>query len=243
MARPSGRRPAASGSRPSDPSTATSPTCSWPTWRRWASTRRASSRCGGSSSTPTRRPAGRCAAWASRPGRSWGRRARRVQPARVAAQPGVRRRAGLAAALPLRRPSASARRRHRRGPRATLLVLDHGRLGRQRRLPAVSARAQRALRHRPLPAGPVEAGDRAGVRCEGELVRRTPSGRSSGALAAGLLPATPTDDLVLCVDEIAVNSLLHGGGGGVLRVWQQGRCAGVRGQRRREPSTDPWSAA
>jgi anti-sigma regulatory factor (Ser/Thr protein kinase) len=28
--------------------------------------------------------------------------------------------------------------------------------------------------------------------------------------------------LVLCVDEIAANSLLHGGGAGVLRVWSEG---------------------
>jgi anti-sigma regulatory factor (Ser/Thr protein kinase) len=38
------------------------------------------------------------------------------------------------------------------------------------------------------------------------------------AIAAGL-PAGPADDLVLAVNEAATNSVLHGGGQGVLRVW------------------------
>ena len=29
------------------------------------------------------------------------------------------------------------------------------------------------------------------------------------------------EDLVLCVDEIAANSLIHGGGAGVLRIWRE----------------------
>ncbi len=40
------------------------------------------------------------------------------------------------------------------------------------------------------------------------------------SLAEGLGECT-TDDLVLCVDEMASNSLLHGGGDGVLRMWRE----------------------
>jgi anti-sigma regulatory factor (Ser/Thr protein kinase) len=38
--------------------------------------------------------------------------------------------------------------------------------------------------------------------------------------AAASLPRTQTDDLVLAVNEVAVNSLRYGGGGGTLRVWR-----------------------
>jgi anti-sigma regulatory factor (Ser/Thr protein kinase) len=41
------------------------------------------------------------------------------------------------------------------------------------------------------------------------------------ALDAGLDPDT-TDDLVLAVNEVAANSVLHADGGGTLRVWQEG---------------------
>ncbi|MEN3284265.1 MAG: hypothetical protein V7607_5405 [Solirubrobacteraceae bacterium] len=40
------------------------------------------------------------------------------------------------------------------------------------------------------------------------------------AIAAGL-PAEPAADLVLAVNEAATNSVLHGGGQGVLRVWRE----------------------
>ena len=76
---------------------------------------------------------------------------------------------------------------------------------------------QRALRGDPLPppvATPVElpftGGDLSSVR---RLVRRH-------GLEAGLTEAN-TDDLELAVDEVASNSLLHGGGLGVLRVWSE----------------------
>jgi anti-sigma regulatory factor (Ser/Thr protein kinase) len=36
------------------------------------------------------------------------------------------------------------------------------------------------------------------------------------------LPAERARDLVLAVDEIAVNSVRHGGGNGILRLWQEG---------------------
>jgi anti-sigma regulatory factor (Ser/Thr protein kinase) len=39
------------------------------------------------------------------------------------------------------------------------------------------------------------------------------------AAGAGL-PATRASDLVLAVNEVATNSIRHGGGGGVLRIWQ-----------------------
>lgn len=76
-------------------------------------------------------------------------------------------------------------------------------------------RAHRALRTRPLPPPgeppvelPFSAGDLPSVR---RLVERR------GAECA--LGPDRCDDLVLCVDEVATNSLLHGGGRGVLRIW------------------------
>lgn len=78
-------------------------------------------------------------------------------------------------------------------------------------------RAQRALRARPLPPPaeppvemPFSPGDLPSVR---RLVER--SGAECG------LSRDRCDDLVLCVDEVATNSLVHGGGLGVLRVWRE----------------------
>ena len=93
------------------------------------------------------------------------------------------------------------------------LVLDDGSWSRSARYRP--ERPRRALRHRPLPP----PGD------------SRPSWRSPPATWAGYagwsgaesvelgIPEEAADDLVLCVDEIAGNSLLHGGGSGVLRVW------------------------
>jgi anti-sigma regulatory factor (Ser/Thr protein kinase) len=78
--------------------------------------------------------------------------------------------------------------------------------------------AARGLRGDPLPppdGAPVElpftTAELGSVR---RLVRRQ-------AVEAGLDPIA-TDDLELAVDEVAANSLLHGGGRGVLRVWLDG---------------------
>jgi anti-sigma regulatory factor (Ser/Thr protein kinase) len=81
-----------------------------------------------------------------------------------------------------------------------------------------SVPAARGLRGDPLPppeATPVElpftTAELGSVR---RLVRRQ-------AVEAGLR-GDATDDLVLAVDEVAANSLLHGGGRGVLRIWTEG---------------------
>lgn len=50
------------------------------------------------------------------------------------------------------------------------------------------------------------------------VLRRFVSGRGA---AAGL-GARAIEDLVLAVDEVATNSVVHGGGGGVLRTWEEG---------------------
>ena len=44
---------------------------------------------------------------------------------------------------------------------------------------------------------------------------------SGHARAAGL-GSEAIEDLVLAVDEVATNSVIHGGGGGILRVWPEG---------------------
>lgn len=81
-----------------------------------------------------------------------------------------------------------------------------------------SVPAARGLRGDPLPPHdgvPVElpftTSELASVR---RLVRRQ-------SVAVGL-GDDATDDLELAVDEVAANSLLHGGGRGVLRIWTEG---------------------
>ncbi len=76
--------------------------------------------------------------------------------------------------------------------------------------------APRALRHRPLPPPPAGASELDFGAGELGAVRRLVC---SAAHGAGLGPDR-TDDLVLCADEMAANSLLHAGGRGVLRVWR-----------------------
>ena len=46
--------------------------------------------------------------------------------------------------------------------------------------------------------------------------------RVEGSAAAFGLDAARTADLVLIVNEVATNSLRHGGGSGVLRIWEEG---------------------
>lgn len=79
-------------------------------------------------------------------------------------------------------------------------------------------RCRRALRHRPLPPHPPSAQELAFGPADLAALRRAvaEAGRAVG------LDADRTDDLVLCADELAANSLLHGGGSGVLRVWRDG---------------------
>lgn len=77
--------------------------------------------------------------------------------------------------------------------------------------------ATRALRGKPLPPPaeqPLELAFSAG---ELGSVRRLVHRRCE---ELGL-PADVADDLTLSVDEIAANSLVHGGGRGVLRVWSE----------------------
>ena len=189
-------------------------TCSSPTWPRSAATRHASS-LRGATSSPSSVDAGRPIHGIGEPiwaGRSDGR-ARRVPAARVAAQPRVRRRPRLAAAVPVRRYGA-ARRGPRRGARAPTPASP-------RRHPAVAQRRHRVERR----------AARGGTRCRrpsGEPVELAFGTRRARVRYALLRPGDPrrarprraTEDLVLGVDEVAANSLLHGGGSGVLRVWR-----------------------
>ncbi|MDP9255107.1 MAG: sensor histidine kinase [Actinomycetota bacterium] len=90
--------------------------------------------------------------------------------------------------------------------------------GTRRQSPSFSAHAAAApfAERLPEPRGPVgdrvfEAGDLADVR---QFVGRR-------ARAAGLTPSR-CDDLVLAVNEVASNSVRHGGGRGDLRIWREG---------------------
>lgn len=76
---------------------------------------------------------------------------------------------------------------------------------------------------RPLPAAPASAVTfrfEPGAESLREL-RRLLVDRAS---ACGLGP-TKADDLVLAASEVATNSIRHGGGEGVLRLWTEGRTA------------------
>jgi anti-sigma regulatory factor (Ser/Thr protein kinase) len=95
------------------------------------------------------------------------------------------------------------------------LVLDAGRWSASGGYHPDSAR--RALRHRPLPPPPDGADELVFTTGDLAAVRRAVRRR---CLDEGL-GAGPTDDLVLCADEIASNSLLHGGGDGLLRLWRE----------------------
>jgi anti-sigma regulatory factor (Ser/Thr protein kinase) len=95
------------------------------------------------------------------------------------------------------------------------LLLDHG--GWTSSEVYQPDRPRHALRDRPLPTPavtPVElpfaTGELGAVR---ELVEHH-------CVQAGLA-SEAAEDVVLCVHEIATNSLLHGGGQGLLRVWRE----------------------
>ena len=77
---------------------------------------------------------------------------------------------------------------------------------------------QRALRGDPLPAAGGDAG-RAAVHRRRPLVG-APAGPAARRRGSALADAR-LDDVELAVDEMASNSLLHGGGLGVLRVWTE----------------------
>lgn len=77
-------------------------------------------------------------------------------------------------------------------------------------------RPSRALRRDPLPPSPAGVLELPFAIGDLAAVRRTV--RRAGTEAA--LDGDRADDLVLAVDEVATNSLLHGGGRGVLRLWR-----------------------
>ena len=152
------------------------------------------------------------------------RRAGRVQPARVAAQPRVRRRARLAAAVPVRRRRARAGRARGGVPQPPARAPERHqpcqrRLRRPRGVLSGTTRSRRR-RSRP-PSWPSRRRARARAR-----VRR-PTGPPRRASVADRLP-----DLVLAVNELATNSMRHGGGRGMLRIWERGRHVLLRGRDR-----------
>ena len=182
---------------------------SW-TWPSSARTRPGSSRPGATSCAITAVP-DRSAASASRSGRAAGPRRWPRRAARGPAQPRLRRRSRLAAALSVRR-SAPARRRDRRGA-------PHPSDGHGDGLPCgdYGGPRPRAAHLRDRAAGPPARGhpDHFGAGELGTLravVRRVVGGLA-GRPDAG-------DDLVLAAHELAMNSVQHGGGTGTLLTWQ-----------------------
>ena len=117
--------------------------------------------------------------------------------------------------LPVRHRGARSRRA--RGGRAEPSVRQRGR-GRlaERRLPRAGA-GGRAVRD--AAARPAWAAGRARLRLG--VAGRAADLVARHATAAGLDP-TLAADLVLAVDEVATNSLRHGGGRGMLRIWRDG---------------------
>jgi len=82
---------------------------------------------------------------------------------------------------------------------------------------ATSGAYSERVRDDGLPPPGVEPAELAFAHTDLELVRDFTARR---ARAAGL-PDARVDELVLAVNELATNSLRHGGGNGVLRVWEQ----------------------
>ncbi|MDQ4048497.1 MAG: sensor histidine kinase [Actinomycetota bacterium] len=70
----------------------------------------------------------------------------------------------------------------------------------------------------PLPDPPAQADtcsfDETGLSALRDLV--------AGRAADAGFDEEMADDLVLAVDEVAANSVIHGGGGGVVRIWREG---------------------
>ena len=95
------------------------------------------------------------------------------------------------------------------------LVLDAGTWSSSDRFR--SERPHRALRHRPLPPASEPLVELAFGTGELAAVRRL----VESACAEHDVSSAAAQDLVLCVDEIAANSLMHGGGAGVLRIWRE----------------------
>jgi anti-sigma regulatory factor (Ser/Thr protein kinase) len=69
----------------------------------------------------------------------------------------------------------------------------------------------------PLPAAPAHAEEHAFGRRDLTAVRRLVAAR----LRAGSIPAVRAAEIVLAVHEVAANSICHGGGDGVLRLWHE----------------------
>ena len=70
----------------------------------------------------------------------------------------------------------------------------------------------------PLPEPPTPPESRVFQAGTLAALREFVSRRAAGAGFSGQM----ADDLVLAVDEVATNSVLYGGGGGVLRIWPEG---------------------
>jgi anti-sigma regulatory factor (Ser/Thr protein kinase) len=94
------------------------------------------------------------------------------------------------------------------------LVLDGGRWSTSDGYHPGSARR---LRPRPLPPPSQQPDELAFGIGDLAAVRRAVGQRCDDEG----LTASRTDDMVLCADELAANSLLHGGGDGVLRLWRE----------------------
>ena len=148
-------------------------------------------------------------------GRAQRRRARRVPAARGAAQPRLRR-GRIPAAVPVRRRDARRERRSTRPAAATRSSTASPASA----LPRRGAAA--APFDSPLPPPPARARL---LGFELDTLADAPPGRESRRAGLG---QSRREDLVLAVDELATNSVRHGGGRGILRIWRDAAHSSAR---------------
>ena len=187
-----------------------------PTWRRWARTLRGSSPRGVSSS-PSRCHRGAIPRHRRADlGHAECERAHRMRASRGASQPRVRRRPAWWLACPYDTeslPSPVLEEAKRNHPH----LVEGG-----ERLESASYRGSTRWPGRSTNRSPShEVCRRRTPLRRGEPLGRSVSRVSEAAVAFGLDPAR-SGDLVLTVNEVATNSVRHGGGAGLLRIWEEG---------------------
>ena len=157
-----------------------------------------------------------CAASASPPSPAAGPELAECHAARAAAQPGVRRRAGLAAAVPLRRGARCRQRGDRRAAHAPPVRPPPAARG----VTGAATGPRLTTTWPPRRSAPLPP--QAGPSCAGVRPRRRPRHpphrRARGRARAGC-PRTRSRCWSWPPRELATNSIRHGGGAGTVAMW------------------------